>query len=37
MRPAEILDVFDFAVKGEAEESILILADELANGKESKT
>ena len=33
VRPAEILDIFDFAVKGEAEESILILADELAKGK----
>lgn len=33
VRPDEILDVFDIAVKGEAEGSILILADELAKGK----
>lgn len=36
LRPNEIIDVFDIAVRGEAEESILILGDELASGKEVK-
>ena len=36
VRPNEIIDVFDIAVRGEAEESILILADELYKGKRVK-
>ena len=33
VRPQEIIDVFDIVVRGEAEQSIVMLADELSNGK----